>query len=58
MMLSNDDILISRKRLLDKINDGDIEGLGLRPYLDVQGNEKKGIFVMYDTVTDKKIRPC
>ena len=41
--------------LLDKINDGDIEGLGLRPYLDVQGNEKKGIFVMYDTVTDKKI---
>ncbi len=41
--------------LLDKINDGDIEGLGLRPYLDVQGNEKKGIFVMYDIVTDKKI---
>ena len=41
--------------LLDKINDGDIPGLGLRPYLDVQGNEKKGIFVMYDTNTDKKI---
>ena len=41
--------------LLDKINDGDIEGLGLRPYLDVQGNEKKGIFVMYDTDTNKKI---
>ena len=37
--------------LLDKINDGDIPGLGLRPYLDVQGNEKKGIFVMYDTNT-------
>jgi len=41
--------------LLDKINDGDIPGLGLRPYLDVQGNEKKGIFVMYDTNTNKKI---
>ena len=41
--------------LLDKINDGDIPGLGLRPYLDVQGNEKEGIFVMYDTNTDKKI---
>ena len=41
--------------LLDKINDGDIPGLGLRPYLDVKGNEKKGIFVMYDTNTDKKI---
>tara|TARA_Y100000361_G_scaffold62182_1_gene54632 strand:- start:1307 stop:2437 length:1131 start_codon:yes stop_codon:yes gene_type:complete len=41
--------------LLDKINDGDIPGLGLRPYLDVQGNEKEGIFVMYDTNTDKKV---
>jgi hypothetical protein len=41
--------------LLDKINDGEVPPLGLRPYLDVQGNEKKGIFVMYDTNTDKKI---
>ena len=41
--------------LLDKINDGDIPGLGLRPYLDVKGNEKEGIFVMYDTNTNKKI---
>jgi len=41
--------------LLDKINDEEIPGLGLRPYLDVKGNEKKGIFVMYDTNTDKKI---
>jgi len=41
--------------LLDKINDGEIPGLGLRPYLDVQGKEKQGIFVMYDINTDKKI---
>jgi len=41
--------------LLDKINDGEIPGLGLRPYLDVQGNEKEGIFVMYDTETNKKV---
>ena len=41
--------------LLDKINDGEVPPLGLRPYLDVQGNEKKGIFVMYDTNTNKKI---
>lgn len=41
--------------LLDKINDGEVPPLGLRPYLDVQGNEKKDIFVMYDTNTDKKI---
>lgn len=41
--------------LLNKINDGDIQGLGLRPYLDVQGKEKQGIFVMYDTNTNNKI---
>ena len=41
--------------LLDKINDGEVPPLGLRPYLDVQGNEKEGIFVMYDTNTNKKI---
>ena len=41
--------------LLDKINDEEIPGLGLRPYLDVKGNEKPGIFVMYDTETNKKI---
>ena len=41
--------------LLDKINDGEVPPLGLRPYLDVQGNEKKGIFVMYDTDTNEKI---
>ena len=41
--------------LLNKINDGNIPGLGLRPFLDVQGNEKEGIFVMYDTETGKKI---
>ena len=41
--------------LLDKINDGEVPGLGLRPYLDVQGKEKEGIFVMYDTNTNKKI---
>ena len=41
--------------LLDKINDGEVPPLGLRPYLDVRGNEKEGIFVMYDTNTNKKI---
>ena len=41
--------------LLDKINDGGIPGLGLRPYLDVQGNEKEGIFVMYNTDTNQKV---